>query len=457
MKLTPWTPREAVEILLGRQSRIFLGVTALLGPGYTRFVLRLSRIGVEGRDVLVNEYRRSVANEGRFVIAYRHPGDADPHLVFQVLTNLIRGHAPATEADGRPGAWYPSGTEVQLWASPLVLWALRNAGIVPVRHGSLDRAVLDYLVNAVAERHRPMAIAPEGMATLNGGILPELDPGTTRIALLAAERLASAGTPIPIRILPVAIEYSYVRTTSPARLGRFLDRLEGRIGMDKSSSRTIVKLGHRRDGGNQDSRAAIKARLLAIWERLTCIAEKTYARAWGIKRAPEGSSLKERLNSLLDSSISRLEAFYGVVPAASLKSRILNIRAESLHRVFYSREEFEAFSSVEYGAARRGAAEAYFLDQIYMVAALAQFLDPAYLDGDPNYNRLVETAQNLHDLANRLEGMGLKHRSKYFLKDAVVIVGEPVEAIRKAGESRKESAERVEHELEAGFRRLIRH
>jgi hypothetical protein len=455
--MKPWVPREAVEILLGRQSRVFLAVTAILGPAYSRFILRLSRVGVEGRGILAEEYRRSVSDEGRFIIAYRHPGDADPHLVFNVLTNLIRRHAPATEPDGRPGAWYPSGTEVQLWASPLVLWALRNAGIVPVRHGSLDRAVLDYLVSAVAERHRPMAIAPEGMATLNGGILPELDPGTTRIALLAAERLASAGTPLPIRILPLAIEYSYVRTTSPARLNRFLDRLELRVGMGKTPKRTAAVMGRHKDGGDPDSRAAIKSRLLAIWERLTDIAEHTNARSWGIKRAPEGSNLKERMISLLDASISRLEAFYGVVPAASLKSRILNIRAESLHRVFYSREEFEAFSSVELGAARRGAAEAYFLDQIYMVAALAQFLDPAYLDGDPHYNRLVETAQNLHDLANRLEGMGLKHRSKYFLKDAVVIVGEPVDAIRKVGESRKVAAERVERELEDGFRRLIRH
>lgn len=457
MKLKPWVPREAVEILLGRQSRVFLGVTALLGPAYTRFVLRLSRIGVEGRDILAGEYRRSVSDAGRFVIAYRHPGDADPHLVFHVLTNLIRGHAPATEPDGRPGAWYPSGTEVQLWASPLVLWALRNAGIVPVRHGSVDRAVLDYLVRAVAERRRPMAIAPEGMTTLNGGILPELDPGTTRIAFLAADRLASEGKPIPVRILPVAIEYTYRRTTNPARLGRFLDRLERRVGMNGTPPRTAILMERRRDGGNPESRAAIKARLLSIWERLTDIAEKTAARAWGIKPATEGSGLKERIGSLLDASISRLEAFYGVVPAVSLKSRILNIRAESLHRVFYSREELGSFSAVEIGAARRGAAEAYFLDQIYMVAALAQFLDPAYLDGDPHFDRLVETAQNLHDLANRLEGMGLKHRSKYFLRDAVVIVGEPVEAIRQAGESRKQAAERVESELENGFRRLIRH
>ncbi len=455
MKLKPWVPRESVEILLGRQSRVFLGVTALLGPAYARFVLRLSRIGVEGRERLAEEYRRSVADEGRFIIAYRHPGDADPHLVFHVLTNLIRGHAPATEADGRPGAWYPSGTEVQLWASPLVLWALKNAGIVPVRHGSVDRAVLDYLVRAVAERRRPMAIAPEGMATLNGGILPELDPGTSRIALLAAERLAASGSPMPVRILPLAIEYSYGRTTSPARLGRFLERLERRIGMDLGAGSGSPGPGP--EGMNPDSPAAIRGRLLSIWDRLADIAERTYQRAWGIKPAPGGLGLRERLASLLDASISRLEAFYNVVPAASLKARILNIRAESLRRVFYAREELAAMSPLESGAARRGAAEAFFLDKIYMTAALGQFLDPAYLDGDPSFDRLVETAQNLHDLANRLEGMGLKHRSKYFLKDALVIVGQPVEALRRPGEGRKEAAERVERELEEGFRRLIRH
>lgn len=445
MKMKPWIPREAVQILLGRQSRVFLGVTALLGPAYARFILRLSRVGLEGQAILVEEYRRSVSDEGRFIVAYRHPGDADPHLVFHVLTNLLRGLAPATEADGRPGAWYPSGTEVQLWASPLVQWALRNAGIVPVRHGSVDRAALDYLVRAVAERHRPMAIAPEGMASLNGGIVPELDPGTARIALLAAERLNSKGTPMPVRILPVAIEYSYGRTTSAARLCRFIGRLERRIGIARGDRKA------------ETSPAAIKARLLTLWEGLADIAERAYARAWGVKPAPEGSGLKERIRTLLDASIARLEAFYGVIPAASLKARILNIRAESLHRVFYSREELAGFSRLELGAARRGAAEAFFLDQIYMVAALAQFLDPAYLEGDPHFNRLVETAQNLHDLANRLEGMGIKHRSKYFLKDALLIVGKPVEAVRLPDESRKEAAERVQRALEDGFRALIRH
>ena len=332
---------------------------------------------------------------------------------------------------------------MQLWASPLVLWALRNAGIVPVSHGGVDRAALDYLVQSVAERRRPMAIAPEGMTTLHCNTLPELDPGTSRIALLAAERLADSGKAIPVSILPLSIDYSYERTTSPARLSRFLDRLEKRIGVASPGK-----------GGN--SKLELKQRILEVWERMIGIAETVYARSWNIKPAPEGSSLRERTLVLLDESIRRLEAFYAVVPAQSLKARILNIRAESLRRVFFLQEEIIAFSDLEREAFKRGSAEAYFIDQIYSASAVALFLDPAYLDGEPHFNRLVETAQNLHDFANRLEGMGLKHRSRYFRKDALVIIGEPISASRKEGESRKEAAKRIQQELEDGLRKLIR-
>lgn len=140
-----------------------------------------------------------------------------------------------------------------------------------------------------------------------------------------------------------------------------------------------------------------------------------------------------------------------------MKARVLNIRAESLRRVFCSKEEPASFSDLECGAASRGSAEAYFLDQIYSIAAVALYLDPAYIDGEPHFNRLVETAQNLHDLANRLEGMGLKHRSRYFRKDALTIAGEPISASRQKGESRKEAVKRVQQELEDSLRSLVRH
>ncbi|HUX37054.1 MAG TPA: hypothetical protein VMV44_04060 [Rectinemataceae bacterium] len=444
-----------MTIEYGKQSRVFLFVTGLIGQAYARHVLRLDRVAIEGRERLVEEYRRASTDEGRFVIAYRHPGDSDPHLVFHALTDLLLGEAPAMAEDGRPGAWYPSGTEVQLWASPLVLWALRNAGIVPVKHGGVDRAAIDFLVEGVAVRRRPMAIAPEGMATFHQDLVPDLDPGTARIALLAAERLAREGKGTRVRILPLAIDYSYSRATSLKRLGGFLSSLEARVGLEprkgvpeRPSSTTgdgsAEGEGHREEVG----------RLLAIWERILTAAETGYARTWGIGLAEKGSDLRFRTIALAEASVARLEAYYGVVPAQTLKGRILNIRAESLRRVFYEKKELKAFSSLEAGMARRGAAEAYFLDQVYLVATLAQFLDPSYIE-DGDFDHLVETAQNLYDLANRLEGGSMGRRSRYFRKDARLIVGEPIEVGRKTGEGRREAALRVQTELHDAFVRLI--
>jgi len=448
MTLKPWIPRADTAIELGTQSHVFLIATRILGPFYSRFVLRLDRIVFEGREALVAEYERAVRNEGRFVIAYRHPGDSDPHLVFYALTELLKNEAPSTGADNRPGAWYPSGKEAQLWAGKLVLWALHNAGIVPVRHGSVDRSVIDYLVGAVAERPRPMAIAPEGMATYHRDRVPELEPGTARIAFMARERLAREGKHIPVRILPVAIDYDYSRTTPPARLDTFLSKLEKRVGIQPrpaADPAANVTAGER----------SARERILAVWERLLESAEAAYERSWGIKALPKEAGLAERGIHLAEESTARLEAYYGVTPAQTLKSRILNIRAEAIERVLYTAAEMEKHSAVERSMAARGAAEAFYLDKIYLAAALLQFLDPAYIDEPCDFDRLVETAQNLHDLANRLEGKDMKSRSKFFRKDARIIVGPAFEVDRLEGESRKDAVDRAQAKLKQSLEKLI--
>jgi len=443
MATKPWIPRADATIELGNQSPVFLMATRILGPFYSRFVLRLDRVAFEGREALVAEYERAVRDEGRFVIAYRHPGDSDPHLVFYALTELLKNEAPSTGPDNRPGAWYPSGKEAQLWAGKLVLWALHNAGIVPVRHGSVDRSVIDYLVRAVAERPRPMAIAPEGMATYHRDRVPELEPGTARIAFMARERLAREGKHIPVRILPVAIDYDYSRTTPPARLDTFLSKLEKRVGLQS------------RYASREAPAIPARERILAVWERLLESAEAAYERSWGIKALPKEAGLAERGIHLAEESTARLEAYYGVTPAQTLKSRILNIRAEAIERVLYTAAEMEKHSAVERSMAARGAAEAFYLDKIYLAAALLQFLDPAYIDEPCDFDRLVETAQNLHDLANRLEGKDMKSRSKFFRKDARIIVGPAFEVDRLEGESRKDAVDRAQAKLKQSLEELI--
>ncbi len=105
--------------------------------------------------------------------------------------------------------------------------------------------------------------------------------------------------------------------------------------------------------------------------------------------------------------------------------------------------------------AARGAAEAFYLDKVYLAAALLQFLDPAYIDDPCDFDRLVETAQNLHDLANRLEGKDMKSRSKFFRKDARIIVGPAFEVDRSEGESRKDAVDRAQDTLKESLEELI--
>jgi hypothetical protein len=43
MPMKPWIPRADATIELGNQSTVFLTATRILGPFYSRFVLRLDR------------------------------------------------------------------------------------------------------------------------------------------------------------------------------------------------------------------------------------------------------------------------------------------------------------------------------------------------------------------------------------------------------------------------------
>ncbi len=446
MKTRPWKPGILSDARTEGPKPWFPALAALLAPAYLRFALRIRSVRVEGAEVLGAEYDAARRGESRFLVAFRHPGDADPHLAFWFL------HVRLPRELGRPrrdfGGRFVAGAEIPLWGGPLVRWALRSAGTVPVRHGSLDRGTLDYLVTAIAEDPVPVALAPEGQVTYHAGTVQSLDEGVARMALWASERLADAGRPLAVRVVPLAVEYRFT-PRARTRLPGFLSRLERRCGLADGSARPICE------------------RLDRIWERLTALAEDHYARTYGQAPAPEGAGIRERLERLLEGSLSRLEAFYGLAPAGrttpgravpeDLKARTMAARAAAMSRVFHAKARWEGMSPVERGLARRTAAEAYFLDRHQQLVDLGEYLDPAYAGPEGSEtppDRLVEIAQNLWDLANRLEGGDIASRSRAFRKDVVLRVGPPVDAARREGEGSRAAARRVLEALGSEFRVL---
>lgn len=443
MKTRPWKPGILSDSRTEGPKPWFPALAALLAPAYMRAALRIRSVRVEGAEVLGAEYDAARRGRSRFLVAFRHPSDADPHLAFWFL------HVRLPRELGRPrrdfGGRFVAGAEIPLWGGPLVRWALRSAGTVPVRHGSLDRETLDTLVAAIAEDPVPVALAPEGQVTYHAGTVQSLDEGTARLALWASERLAAAGRPLAVRIVPLAVEYRFT-PRARARLPAFLSRLERRCGLT--------------DGSN----IPFRGRLDRLWERLVALAEDHYARIYGQAPAPEGSGIRERLERLLVGSLARLESFYGLPspdPAREgtegLKARTLAARAAALGRVFHSPARWEAMSPLERGLARRTAAEAFFLDRHQQLVDLGEYLDPAYAGpegSEPPPNRLIEIAQNLWDLANRLEGGDIASRSRAFPKDVVLRVGAPVDASRREGEGNRTAARRVLADLRREFETL---
>lgn len=437
MKLPRWEPALREETRPGSAKPWFISLVALLAPAYMRAALRIRSVTVEGAGALGRLYDEARRGESRFLVAFRHPGDADPHLAFWFLNVRLPRELRRPRKDF--GARFVSGDEIALWGGPLVRWALRNAGTVPVRHGYLDRPAMDALVAAIAGSPTPVALAPEGQITYHVGSVPALDEGTARLALWAGDRLKAAGSAIPIRIVPLAVEYRY-SAAACACLPAFLSRLERRSGLA--------------DGGSE----APRARIERIWERIVGLAEDHYARVYGQEPAPKGTGLRERLEHLLVRSITRLEAFYGLTPGAGagseLKARTMAARSAAMARVFYDRGRWEAMSPLERGMARKAAAEAFFLDRHQQLVDLGEYLNPAYAGpaGAPTPpDRLIELAQNLWDLAQRLEGGDVSTRTRAFSKDVVLRVGEAIEAAPRDGEKSRTAAKRVTEELHAGF------
>lgn len=443
MKTRPWKPSTRTESRPEEAKPWFVALAALLAPAYMRLALRIRSVRVEGAEVLGGQYDAARGGRSRFLVAFRHPGDADPHLVFWFLHVRLPGELGRARKDF--GGRFVSGAEIPLWGGPLVRWALRHAGAVPVRHGSLDRPTLDTLVTSIAEDPRPVALAPEGQVTYHAGTVQPLDEGVARLALWAAERMAASSRPLPVRIVPLAVEYRFT-PRARARLPAFLSRLERRCGLADGSA------------------LALRERLDRIWERLVTVAEDHYARTYGQAPAPPGSGIRERLERILDGSLARLEAFYGLPSrgpdtggTAGLKARTMAARAAAMDRVFHSPARWKGMSPLERGLARRTAAEAFFLDRHQQLVDLGEYLDPAYAGSEGSEtspDRLIEIAQNLWDLANRLEGGDIASRSRAFRKDVVLRVGAPVDASRREGEGSRTAARRVLSDLHRAFEDL---
>lgn len=454
--------------------RFFPGLVDLLGPAYARFVLRAWPVHIQGVELLVDMQQKSAAGEP-VVFAFRHPGDADPHLVYYALVCQLKKSLP--QIKGRQQRLEPlflSGADLVMWDNPLVEWALCAAGCAPVRHGGGEARHMDRILELAYRRRLPLVLAPESQIAYHSQSEPDLDPGIAWIARRLQDKAAQADAAAQVRIVPLHVQYHYPRETW-RRLDRFVGRLEALAGVSAGVPTGSNGRGAHVAAGRlsypdhspyrvrlPDPRPAdrLRERLLAVWDSLLEKAELVYGLPPpGQVRNKDWTAYQGRALAIAEAAMAQVERFYRGPEGATLKSRIINLRARILDTIIQPDSLGELDAAM--AAVRRN--EAFWLQRHIERADLLEYLDPGYIMNEPGdwiagpegFTRLVETAQNLWDLAMRLAGGSVGWRSRYFRAAVTIAAGNPVGVggVNSEG-GRKSQLKSIMDSLALEFRRL---
>ena len=368
-----------------RASPWLLAAVRLVSRPYLRLALGYRRIDVDRAGLLVDAFRDFQEGRTRLILAFRHPYGDEAQLMAWLFSRGVMAEARRLGAPlpDRAHAVFIHGYEVPRWSGPAVRWLLPRMGALPVHHSKVDRPGLERINAAIMDGRWPLALAPEGQVSYASRDVPRLEDGTVRLGFGAAAALRKAGRPERVVVVPISVFRHCDDAVLPS-LGRLVRRLEGALGVD----------GAGRTG------AGLKARLDAAAERLVALAEGLY----GLKPSETGPGLDARLAAV---TLAAVEAAERILDLGSYRTgvieRVYRVRQAGWDRIYPDTDPGSLHPAGRALADRR-AGEAWYAMRHMELADLAFYLSPDRLDPAAPLDSVVEYAQNLWDLANRLMG-----------------------------------------------------
>ncbi len=406
---TPQTdPLPALPPSEGILDRAFLGVARHLVPAYAR-ATRFKEPVMLHPERMIDAYRRFFGKEIRLIIGFRHAYGDDPQLMVYTLHHALPKAArkSGTRLRGVTHAHFIYGAEVPLWSGAFIRWLLPKVGAIPIDHIHPDAKGLTRIRKLIADGPYPLALAPEGHVTYGSERVGDLEQGTARFALWAAEDLSRADRAERVFFLPVSTHYRYGKGID-RKLSRFLARLEASVGIAPAP---------------RESRAAtgtIPERLRAIGRaELKHLARFYFGDAQGSRERTQAEILEAALGAA--ERICGIDTVAGDRPMA----RLYRIRTACWSKLF--RDDIDGMTPLARDLAGRESGEAWYAMRHMETVELLVYVDlESVADGEP-IERYVETANNYRDLLERLRGGTLRNRANEFDKYAIIVPGEPID------------------------------
>lgn len=426
-------------------------------PIWTAWQTDIAEIETRNVETLAKLYQEFEAGKSRLMIAFRHPNTNDPyvlsHLIWQALPQTARA---LNLRIGTPHAHFIYDRGIPLWAGSYLSWVFSRLGGVPIQRGKLDVLALKKARSLLLDGRFPLAVAPEGGNNGHNELVSPLEPGIAQLAFWCAEDLRLAGREESVVILPVGIQYRYLKAPWPG-LETLITQLEADSGLDPLGQGDVTA---------SQVPLALYGRLYRLADHLLRLMEGYYSDFYGVSfvkgdEAPyetkgPNAQLTERLSVLMDEALKVAENYFNVRPKGSLIDRCRKLEQAGWTQIF--REGCAKFSPVELGLANQIAKEADL--RMWHMRLVESFVAVTghYVKDYPSADRFAETTLLLLDMVEKIKGHQPAARPYLGAQKAIVTVGEPIQVSRRLADyqtKRRGAIAALTQDLQAAMESLI--
>ena len=381
----------------------------------------ITQVEVANSATLAQLYHEFQQGNLRFVMAFRHVEVDDPlcglYLLSRAVPQAARQQGMQLRTPLHAHFLYDRG--MPLWAGTGLGWVFSHLGGIPIRRGRQpDWSGLRQARKLLSQGNWPLAIAPEGATNGHSERVGPLESGAAQLAFWCVEDLAKAGRPETVAIVPINIQYRYVKPMW-LRLGRLLTQLEQMSGLP-------VYCG---EPGTPEK--ACYARILNLGDHLLSQMEAFYRRVYHQKSRfldPDPSlGCAKRLQALLGSALQVGEQYFGLAAEGNLAERCRRLEEAAWTDIYRGDlSDHPTLSPLERGLAD-WLAQSASLQMLHMrLVETFVAVDDTYLKEKPSFERCAEITLLMFDMLSRLRGDKLPRRPQLGDRQATLTVGDSI-------------------------------
>jgi 1-acyl-sn-glycerol-3-phosphate acyltransferase len=328
-----------------------------------------------------------------------------------------------------------------LWAGDWLGWFFSNLGGTPIRRGKrLDKLGIQNARNLFANAKMPIAVAPEGATNGHSGIVSPLEPGVAQFGFWCVEDLQKANRSEEVLIVPIALEYSYVKPPW-AKLDWLLSKLEADCGLP-------VKTIGRSETTNPEE--IHYPRLLRLAEHLLTEMEGFYQRFYHQHlpaidheleaRGNANEILMARLHRLQDTALKVAEQYFKLQPQGNFIDRCRRLEEAGWSYIYREDvSDINALPPFQRGLADWVAAEAELRMRHMRLVETFVAVTGTYVKEKPTPERFAETALLIFDMIARTRNnTKLPGRPRLGWRQALITVGQPISVTERWAKSQSD-------------------